>query len=82
MYVKEMVPTGHLTYVFLLRSFIYLFFFFVFLPFLGPLPAAYAGSQVRGLIGAVASGLRHSHSNAGSKPHVRPTPQLTAMPDP
>ena len=27
-------------------------------------PAAYRGSQARGLIGAIATGLRHSHSNA------------------
>ena len=32
-------------------------------------PAAYGGSQARGLIGAVATGLRQSHSNAGSEPH-------------
>jgi len=44
-------------------------------------PAAYRGSQARGLIGAVAASLRQSHSNAGSEPHLRPTPQLTAMPD-
>ena len=43
---------------------------------------AYEGSQARGLIGAVAAGLRHSHSNARSEPSVRPTPQLTAIPDP
>ena len=42
---------------------------------------AYGGSQARGLIGAVASGLHHSHSNAGSEPHLQPTPQLTAMLD-
>ena len=45
-------------------------------------PAAYGGSQARGLIGAVAAGLHHSHSNAGSKPRLWPTPQLTAMLDP
>ena len=45
-------------------------------------PAAYGGSQARGLIGAVAAGLHHSHSNAGSQPSLRPTPQLMAMPDP
>ena len=45
-------------------------------------PAAYGGSQARGRIGAVATGLRQSHSNAGSEPHLRPTPQLTATPDP
>ena len=45
-------------------------------------PAAYGGSQVRGLIGAVAPGLHQSHSNAGSKLCQRPTPQLVARPDP
>ena len=30
-------------------------------------PAAYGGSQARGLIGAVATGLHQSHSNVGSK---------------
>ena len=48
-------------------------------------PAAYGGSQARGRIGAVATGLRQSHSNAGSEPHLQPTPipqlQLTATPD-
>ena len=43
---------------------------------------AYGGSQSRGQIGAVAAGLRHSHSNARYEPHLRPTPQPTAMPDP
>ena len=43
---------------------------------------AYGGSQARGPIGAVADSLRHSHSNAGSEPCLRPTPQLTATPDP
>ena len=45
-------------------------------------PAAYGSSQARGLIGAVATGLRHSPSPAGSEPYLRPTPQLKAMPDP
>ena len=45
-------------------------------------PEAYGGSQVRGRIGAAAAGLRQSHSNLGSEPHLRPTPQLTATPDP
>ena len=43
---------------------------------------AYGGFQARGQIGAAAAGLRHSHSIAGSKPPLRPTPQVTAMPDP
>ena len=44
--------------------------------------AAYGGSQARGIIGATAAGLHHSHSNARSEPHLQPTPQLMAMPDP
>ena len=54
------------------------FFFLLF----RAVPAAYGGSQARGLIGAPASGLHHSHSNARSQPCLRPTPQLTATPDP
>ena len=45
-------------------------------------PVAYEDSQARGLIGAIATGLFQSHSNAGSKPHLQPTPELTAMLDP
>ena len=44
-------------------------------------PAAYGGSQARGLIRAIATGLRQSHSNAGSEPRLQPTTQLTATPD-
>ena len=44
---------------------------------------AYGSSQARGLIGAAAAtGLCHSHSNARSMPHLQPTPQLMATPDP
>ena len=43
---------------------------------------AYGGSQARGLIRAVADGLRQSHSNARSEPCLPPTPQLMAKPDP
>ena len=57
----------------------------VFCSFFSPLfraaPVAHGGSQARGLIGAVATGLCQSHSNAGSEPRLRPTPQLTATPD-
>ena len=35
-----------------------------------------------GPIGAVAAGLRQSHSKAGSQPLLWPTPQLTVIPDP
>jgi len=43
---------------------------------------AYGGSQARGLIGATAVSLCQSHSNAGSEPYLRPTPQFKVMPDP
>ena len=39
---------------------------------------AYGGSQVRGLIRAVAAGLHHSHSNTGSELCLQPTAQFTA----
>ena len=58
-----------------------IFFFLVFLPFLGPLLRHMGCSQARGPIGAVATGLSHGHSNAGSEPRLQPTPRLTAMPD-
>ena len=45
-------------------------------------PVAYGGSQARSQMGAVATGLRHSHSNAGSESSLQPTPQPTAMLDP
>ena len=49
-----------------------LIFFLFFLAFClhSAALAAYGGSQARGLIGAVAAGLRHSHSNAGSEPRL------------
>ena len=56
-------------------------FFCLFCPF-RVTPAANGGSQARGLIGAAAAGLRQSHSNAGFKPRLQLTPQLTATPDP
>ena len=63
---------------------IYMYIYFVFLPFLGLLPAAYGGSQARGRIRAVVSSLCQpqqrriravpatyttAHSNAGSPTH-------------
>ena len=57
-------------------------FIYLFVSFPRAAPAAYGGSQARGLIRAVAAGLCQSHSNAGSEQHLQPTPQLTAMPDP
>ena len=55
------------------------FFFFVFFR---AAPMEYGGSQARGPIRATATGLHQSHSNAGSKPCLQPTPQLTAKPGP
>jgi len=58
------------------------FFFFFFLVFSRAAFAAYGGSQARGLIGAIAASLYHSHSHVGSELPLRPTPQLMATPDP
>ena len=55
---------------------------FLFLLLFRAAPAAYRGSQARGLIGATAAGLLQSYSNARSQPRLRPTPRLTATPDP
>lgn len=52
-----------------------------FLPFLFiATPAAYGSSRARGQIGATAASLYHG--NTGSKPHLRPAPQLAATPGP
>ena len=57
------------------------FLFVGFLLFMAT-PAAYGGSQARGLIRAAAAGLCHSHSNIRYGLLLRSAPQLTAMPDP
>ena len=57
-------------------------FLFLFLSFFRAKTMAYESSQAQGPIRAVASGLHHSHSNTRSEPHLQPTPQLTATPDP
>ena len=54
----------------LLLGFFVLFCFCLFMA----ASVAYGGSQARGQIGAVATGLCHSHSNAGSEPGLGPTP--------
>ena len=71
--------------------FIYLFFYFfgllsfvvvvVVVAISWAAPTAYGASQARDPIGAVATGLRQSHSNTGSEPRLQPTPQPTATPD-
>ena len=55
---------------------------YLFIYFFRATPVAYGGSQARSLVGAIAASLRHSHSNVRSEQCLRPTPQLTAMPDP
>ena len=44
--------------------------------------AVHGGFQARSQIGAVVTGIHHSHSNARPEVHLQPTPQLMAMPDP
>ena len=65
----------------ILKLIFFCFFFCLFLLFRAT-PAAYGGSEARGQIGATAATLLHSHNNVGSKPHMQPTPQFLAMPDP
>ena len=68
------------------HSWVFLFvlgaFFVLFCLLSRATPVAYGHSQARGQIGATPAGLRHSQSNVGFKPGLRPTPQLTAMLDP
>ena len=59
--------------------------FFLFTFFFRFSLAAHGDSQTRGPNGTIAAGLHHSHSNVGnvgSKLHLRPTPQVTAVLDP
>ena len=44
-------------------------------------PKAHGGSQARGLTGAGAAGLHHSHSHVRSELQLGPMPQLTAALD-
>ena len=53
------------------------FFFFFFFVFSRAAPAAYGGSQARGLISYTTATV-----NMGSEPCLQPTPQLKATPDP
>ena len=87
LYLKLTGPQQELPIYVCVCLYIYIYFFFFsfsfsFFVFYRAALAAYGGSQARGRIGATAAGLHHSHSNMGSEPRLRPTPQLTAMPDP
>ena len=55
-----------------------LFFFLLF----RAIPTTYGGSQARGPIRAIVPSLRHSYDIARSEPHLQPTPQLRATPEP
>ena len=68
-----------LFFSFFLLSFLFYSFLFVFFK---PTPEACGSSQARGPSGVAAASLHHSYSNAGSESLLRPTPQLTVMPDP
>ena len=57
------------------------FFFFFFFFLFRAATRAYGSSQARGGIRVQLPNLCHSHSNAGSKPHLQHTPHLTATPD-
>ena len=59
-------------------SFFLSFFFFLSFYLSRAAPAAYGGSQSRGLITAIATALCQSHSTSRSEPHLQPTAQLTA----
>jgi len=63
------------------KAYLFIYLFICLFAISWAAPAAYGGSQARGRIGAVATGLHQSHSNAGSEPHLQPTPQLTAALD-
>ena len=65
----------------LYTSILCILFLFIFCFFRASL-TAYGNSQARGSIGATAAGLHLSHSNAESKPHLQPTPQVMATLDP
>ena len=61
---------GEVSIVEIIWNFIYLFL----LLFLKATPEAYGSFQERGLIRAIAAGLRHSPRNTRSEPHLQPTP--------
>ena len=59
----------------------YFFMYLIIVLLFRAAPETYGGFQARGQIGATTAGLRHSHSNARSEPHLWPTPQLMATPN-
>ena len=77
--LKVMLSLSRLLSIFLFVGEFFLvflfFFFFCLFAISWAAPTAYGGSQARGPIGAVATGLHQSHSNAGSEPRLQPTTQ-------
>ena len=69
LFVKCLLCAYSVVLMFSVSKETFVLFCFVFCLFRAT-PAAYGGSQARGLIGAVATGLRHSHSNDGSELHL------------
>ena len=55
------------------KAFLLFFFFFWYFVFLRAAATVYEGSQARGLMGAVVTGLHQSHSNTRSEPCLRLT---------
>ena len=55
------------------------FSFFLSFFFFRAALVAYRRSQARGSVGAIATSPHHSQSNTGSKPRLRPTPQLMQL---
>ena len=55
-------------------NYYYYYYYYYYYCLFRAVPAAYGRSQARGPIGAAAACLHHSHSNAGSELHLRPTP--------
>ena len=53
-----------------MSKYVKILYMFICFCFLEPYPLAYGGSQARGLIGAIAAGLHHSHSNTSDPSHV------------
>ena len=81
LHVSGHFPQHHLLRIFAIVYSCFFFFFFSFSLFRAT-QGVYGSLWARGQIGATAADLQHSHSNAGSKLHLQPTPQLTAMLDP
>ena len=65
-----------------MRGKILFFYFYFFFLLFRATPVAQGGPQAKDPIRATAASLHHSHSNARPELHLRPTPQLTATPDP